>query len=91
MAIDSTTRELVTDCLSRIAAGDAHAAFDLVSAFMGHFQEKDIDLNLALIEGLASLAKLSGCSDAEAFLQDEWADMQLILRKRLAREGFINA
>lgn len=88
MSIDSTTRELIADCLSRIGAGDQSAAFDLSSAFMGHLHEKDIDLNLAVIEALALLAKRHGCSEAEDFLNDEWPALQSVLRKRWVRAGF---
>jgi hypothetical protein len=88
MSIDGTTRELIADCLSRIAAGDQEAAFDLASAFMGHLHEKDIDLNLAVIEALIVLAKKHGCREAEDFLNDEWQPLKSILRKRWARAGF---
>jgi len=88
MSIDSTTRELIADCLSRIASGDYGAAFDLSSAFMGHLHEKDIDLNLAVVQALALLAKGHGCTEAEEFLAAEWSDIQPILRKRWARAGF---
>lgn len=88
MSIDSVTRELIADCLSRIEAGDYGAAFDLSSAFMGHLHEKDIDLNLAVVQALALLAKGHGCREADEFLAAEWQDMQHILRKRWARSGF---
>ncbi|WP_428503151.1 hypothetical protein [Roseateles sp.] len=88
MSIDSTTRELIADCLSRIESGDYRAAFDLSSAFMGHLHEKDIDLNLAVVQALALLAKGHGCREADEFLTAEWPDMEPILRKRWARAGF---
>ena len=89
MALDSTTRELIDDCLSRIANGDASAALDLASTFISHVDAKDIGLNLAIIEALASLAKIHGCSDAATFLQSQWPDMQSILKKRWQRAGFV--
>ncbi|MCC7548600.1 MAG: hypothetical protein IT532_12615 [Burkholderiales bacterium] len=89
MAIDSTTRELIDDCLSRIANGDASAALDLASTFMSHADSKDIGLNLAVVEALVSLAKTQGSSDAVIFLQDQWPDMQSILKKRWQRAGFV--
>lgn len=89
MALNSTTRELIDDCLSRIANGDASAAFDLASTFMSHADSKDIGLNLAVIEALASLAKVQGCSDAATFLQGQWPDLQSILKKRWQRAGFV--
>ncbi|MFG6448910.1 hypothetical protein ACG0Z6_11770 [Roseateles sp. BYS180W] len=88
MSIDSTTRELIADCLARIEAGDYGAAFDLSSAFMGHLHEKDIGLNLAVVQALALLAKSQGCCEAGEFLTTEWPTMQAILRKRWARYGF---
>lgn len=89
MTIDATTRELVDDCLGRIAAGDASAAFDLASAFMSHADAKDVDLNLAIIEALATMAKLQGCAEAADFLTGQWPDMKAILGKRWRRAGFI--
>jgi hypothetical protein len=89
MAIDATTRELIADCLGRISRGDACAALDLASAFMSHADSRDTELNLAVVEALAVLAKNQGCADAPAFLQDQWPDMRVILRKRWARAGFV--
>lgn len=88
MTIDATTRELVDDCLGRIATGDAGAAFDLASAFMSHADAKDVDLNLAIIEALATMAKLHGCAEATDFLDGQWLDMKTILGKRWRRAGF---
>jgi len=88
MAVDSTTRELIADCLARIAKGDACAPLDLASAFMSHADAKDIDVNLALVEALATIAKMQGCAEAGNFLQGQWPDMRAILRKRWARSGF---
>lgn len=89
MTIDAITRELVGDCLSRIRAADASAAFDLASVFMSHVDSKDVDMNLAVIEALATLAKSQGCAEAVDFLDDQWADMKVILGKRWRRAGFI--
>jgi len=36
MAVDSTTRELIADCLARIESGDTCAPLDLASLFMSH-------------------------------------------------------
>lgn len=88
MSIDSTTRELIADCLTRIRNGEDCAAFDLASVFMGHAHEKDIDVNVAIVEALATLASMHGCGDAGNFLTSQWADMQPILRRRLAGAGF---
>lgn len=89
MTVDATTRELIEDCLGRIAAGDASAAFDLASAFMSHVDAKDVELNLAIVEALATLAKLQGCADAADFLTGQWPDMKAILGKRWRRAGFV--
>jgi hypothetical protein len=86
--IDSTTRELIDDCLARISSGDTCAAMDLASAFMSHADAKDISLNLAVVEALATLAKAQGCADAAAFLAEQWSDMRVILEKRWRRAGF---
>lgn len=88
MSMDATTRELIADCLSRIASGEAGAAYDLASAYMGHMHEKDIGLNLAIVEALATLSSRQGCQSAEEFLQADWSDMQILLRRRLLRAGF---
>lgn len=87
--MDSTSRELIDDCLSRISNGDAYAAFDLASAFMSHADARNIGLNLVVIEALATLAKAQGCPDAVAFLDNKWPDMKDILRKRWQRAGFV--
>ena len=89
MAVDSTTRELVADCLARISKGDACAPLDLASAFMSHADAKDIGLNLAVVEALATIAKMQGCAAAGSFLQGQWPDMQAILRKRWERAGLV--
>lgn len=91
MSIDSTTRELIQDCLTRIASNDACAAFDLASVFMGHAHEKDIGVNLALIQALALLAKDRGCAEANDFISVQWPDIQAVLRKRWLRAGFTEA
>lgn len=88
MTIDAVTRELITDCLNRISAGDASAAFDLALAFMSHADAKDVELNLAVIEALATLGKLQGCAEAANFLDRQWVDMKAILGKRWRRAGF---
>jgi hypothetical protein len=71
MTIDSTSRELIDDCLSRISNGNARAAFDLASAFMSHADSRDIGLNLVVVEALATLAKAKGCPEAVAFLDGQ--------------------
>lgn len=58
---------------------------------MGHLHEKDIDLNMTVIEALAVLARAHGCIEAEDFLTNEWADMQYALRRRWARAGFADS
>jgi hypothetical protein len=88
MAIDATTRELIADCISRISKGEACAALDLASAFMSHADSRDIGLNLAVVEALVTSAKIAGCADAANFLDNQWPQMQTILRKRWARGGF---
>ena len=89
MAVDSTSRELIADCLARISKGDACAPLDLASAFMSHVDAKDIGLNLAVVEALATIAKMQGCAEAGNFLQGQWPDMQAILRKRWERAGLV--
>jgi hypothetical protein len=89
MAVDSTTRDLIADCLARIAQGDACAPMDLASSFMSHVDAKDIGLNLAVVEALAVLAKRQGCPDATAFLEGQWPEMKAILQKRWERAGFV--
>jgi len=69
VAADSTTRELIADCLSRIETGDACAPLDLASLFMSHADTKDIGLYLAVVEALAVIAKKQGCGEAEKFLE----------------------
>lgn len=88
MTVDSITRELVADCLVRIGKGDACAPMDLASAFMSHADAKDIGVHLAVVEALAIIAKKQGCPEAFKFLQEQWPDMQTILRKRWQRAGF---
>jgi len=88
MSIDAITLELINDCLIRISAGDACAAFDLASAFISHMDAKNVDVNLAIIEALATVAKLQGCSEAADFLDGQWPDLQGILSKRWRRAGF---
>ncbi|NDZ17811.1 hypothetical protein C7T35_40205 [Variovorax sp. WS11] len=88
MSIDNTTRDLIADCLARIRNGEDCAAFDLASVFLGHAHEQDIGINLAIVEALATLASMHGCDEAGDFLKTQWADMQTILRRRLARAGF---
>lgn len=89
MTVDSTTRELIADCLARIRKGDACAPMDLASAFMSHADAKDVGVHLAVVEALALLAKKQGCPEAEKFIQGQWSDMQNILRKRWGRAGFV--
>lgn len=89
MALDATSRELIDDCLARISQGDACAAFDLASAFMAHVDARDVGLNLAVVEALATLAKASGCPEAATFLVDQWPYMKGILQKRWQRAGFV--
>ena len=88
MTVDATTRELVHDCLSRLASADSSAAFDLASVFMSHADEKDIGINLAVIEALVMSAKMHGSAEAADFLSSQWSDIQTILRKRWRRAGF---
>ena len=87
--MDSTTRELIADSLARIANGDVSAQFDPALTFMAHADKKDVAMNLAVIEALATTAKTRGCGEAEKFLKDQWPDMQAILRKRWERAGFV--
>ena len=89
MTIDSTTREQADQCLARVVAGDVSAAFDLASAFMSHVDAKDVELNLAVIEALATMAKQRGCTEAADFLADQWPDMKAILGKRRRRAGVV--
>lgn len=88
MTIDTTTREIIDQCLTRVAAGDASAAFDLASTFMAHVDAKDVEVNLAIVEALATMAKLQGCTEAADFLASQWPDMKTILGKRWRRAGF---
>lgn len=87
MAIDTTTRELINECLAGIAKGDALATMNLASVFMGNVDAKDIELNLAVVEALATLAKINGSSEAVDFLEGRWPSLQPILRKRWERSG----
>ena len=89
MTIDSTTRELIGECLAGVAKGDGLATMNLASVFMGNVDTKDIELNLAVVEALATLAKNNGCSEAADFLEGRWPSMQLILRKRWERNGMV--
>lgn len=87
MAISSTAKEIIADCLQRIAKGDSCAAFDLASQVMSYADAKDIELNLAIVEALALISQRSGCEPAEKFLASQWKEMQEVLRKRWARGG----
>ena len=90
VAIDTTTRELIEHCLAGIAKGDSLAAMNLASVFMAHVDAKDIELNLAVVEALATLAKVNGCPEAADFLEARWPSMQMILRKRWERNGMVS-
>jgi hypothetical protein len=87
MTVDSTTRELIADCLARISQGDACAPFDLASTFLSHADAKDIGLNIAMAEALTVISQMQGCNEATKFLQEQWPEMQAILRKRWKRAG----
>jgi hypothetical protein len=89
MAVNSTTKELVSDCLERIEKGDACAPMDLASVFMSHAESKDIDMHLAVVEALALLSRKQGCQDADQFLKEQWFGMKEGLRGRWERAGFV--
>lgn len=89
MAISSTAREIIADCLERISKGDSCAAFDLASQVMSHADAKDIELNLAIVEALTLVSQRSGCEPAEKFLASQWKEMKEVLRKRWGRAGFV--
>jgi hypothetical protein len=89
MAIDATTRELIDQCLGRVTTGDSSAAFDLASVFISHVDAKDVELNLAIITALITMAKLQGCTEAADFLVGQWPNMKAILSKRWRRAGFV--
>ena len=91
MALDSTTRELIADCLDRISRGDACAPLDLASVFMSHADAKDITVHLAVVEALAVISKIQGCDDSHKFLEDQWPEIQAILRKRWERAGLVGS
>ena len=57
---------------------------------MSHADSKDFELNLPVIEGLASLAKTQGCPDAATFLEGQWFDMQSILKKRCSEPALFD-
>lgn len=88
MSVNAITRELIDDCLDRIATGDSSAAFDLATTVMSHVDAKDVSLNLAIVEALATLSKLQGCTEAADFLTGQWPDMKAVLGKRWQRAGF---
>jgi hypothetical protein len=88
MAIDETGREIIQDCLSRIQAGDPDAAMDLAREFWGRLDQKDIGLNLAVIEALATIAKQQGSAEAAEFLEKQWPEIQWISFRRLKKYGF---
>jgi hypothetical protein len=89
MSVNSTTRELVADCLARIIKGDACAPMDLASVFMSHVESKDVDMNLAVVEALAVLSSKEGCRDADQFLKEQWSGMKEGLSGRWRRAGFV--
>ena len=91
MAISSTAREIISDCLERISRGDPCAMFDLAAQVMSHADSKDIGLNLAIVEALALMSKRSGCEPAEKFLASQWSAMKEVLRTRWARNGLIDS
>ena len=88
MALDDPNRHLAQDSVIQIASGSPDAAYNLALAFMANVDSKDIDLNLAVIEALALLAKQGGCAPAQTFLDQQWSDMKEVLRKRWSRAGF---
>jgi len=88
MSVDGASRELIGDCLTRIAVGDPCAPFDLASAFTSHADAKDIGVTLAIVEALATIAKVQGCVESAEFLSKQWPDMKAVLRKRWLRAGF---
>jgi len=61
---------------------------DLASAFMSHADAKNIEVHLAMVEALATIAEKQGCPEANKFLKGQWPDMKAILRKRWQRAGF---
>ena len=89
MTVNSTTRELVSDCLARIIKGDPCAPMDLASVFMSHVESKDVDMHLAVVEALALLSTKQGCQDADQFLKEQWSGMKEGLRGRWQRAGFV--
>jgi hypothetical protein len=91
MTITSITREIIQDCLDRLGKGDSCAAFDLASQVMSHADEKDIELNLAIVEALALSSKNNGCEASQQFLAEQWDAMKESLRRKWARGGLINA
>jgi len=89
MTVNSTTRELVSDCLARINTGDPCAPMDLASVFMSHVESKDVDMHFAVVEALALLSSKKGCQDADQFLKEQWSRMKEGLRGRWQRAGFV--
>lgn len=55
---------------------------------MSHGSAKGVDVNRAVIEALATLAKLLGCAEAAVFLDGRRSDLKTILGKRWRRAGF---
>ena len=91
MSITPITREIINDCLKRLAKGDSCAAFDLASQVMSHAEAKDIGLNLAIVEALVLASRNSGCEASAQFLTQQWDAMKENLRRKWARDGLIDA
>src|SRR3954451_2738596 len=88
MSSNDAGREIIQDCLARIKAGDPNAAMDLAREFWGRLDQKDISLNLAVIEALATISKLQGSPEAVEFLENQWLEIQWISFRRLKKYGF---
>lgn len=90
MSITSTTRDIISDCLTRLAKGDSCAAFDLASQVIAHADARDIGLNLAIVEALALASRNSGCDASTQFLANQWVQTKENLRRKWARGGLVD-
>jgi len=88
MTFDGISRELVNDCLKRIAEGDPDAAFDFSTAAISHMDARNIAFSLAIVDAFATVSKQQGSTAASEFLSDQWPELKLVLEKRWRRAGF---
>ena len=74
--------------MKRISEGDFCAGFDLAQFFLTHVDDNNVQISLAVVEGLVRQSAQLGSNEAEVFLKEQWPTLQNIMAKRLIRRGF---